>query len=176
VRRVEAEPNESPARQGSRLRRTVSLEPPAKFFVNSGLVSSPTDIYNLLRPLLKQTVSYRYYRGPTVVSYGTGWVERIVVDRPEVSTFFTPLSICLNIDSFEHLEFETRPDQLIVYTLVQGDERIVVEFAPVGRTADDEPEQQRFAFPVTADYVQMELSTLEGGDASEAAGEGMEGG
>ena len=68
-----------------------------------------------------------------MVSNGTGWVERIVVDRPEVSTFFTPLSICLNIDSFEHLEFETRPDQLIVYTLVQGDERIVVEFAPVGR-------------------------------------------
>ena len=111
----------------------MSLEPPAKFFVNSGLVSSPTDIYNLLRPLLKQTVSYRYFRGRQMVSHGTGWVERIVVDRPEVSTFFTPLSICLNIDSFEHLEFETRPDQLIVYTLVQGDERIVVEFAPVGR-------------------------------------------
>ena len=112
----------------------MSLEPPAKFFVNSGLVSTPTDIYNLLRPLLKQTVSYRYFRGRAVVSNGTGWVERIVVDRPEVSTFFTPLSICLNIDSFEHLEFETRPDQLIVYTLVQGDERIVVEFAPVGRS------------------------------------------
>jgi hypothetical protein len=154
----------------------VSLEPPAKFFVNSGLVSSPTDIYNLLRPLLKQTVSYRYFRGPGIVSMGTGWVERIVVDRPEVSTFFTPLSICLNIDSFEHLEFETRPDQLIVYTLVQGDERIVVEFAPVGHTAADEPEQQRFAFPATADYVQMELSTLDGGESgSEASGEGSEG-
>ena len=82
-----------------------------------------------------------------------------------MSTFFTPLSICLNIDSFEHLEFETRPDQLIVYTLVQGDERIVVEFAPVGRTNADEPEQQRFAFPVTADYVQMELSVLDGADS-----------
>ena len=75
----------------------MSLEPPAKFFVNSGLVSSPTDIYNLLRPLLKQTVSYRYLRGQAIVSHGTGWVERIVVDRPEVSTFFTPLSICLNL-------------------------------------------------------------------------------
>ena len=114
----------------------MSLEPPAKFFVNSGLVSTPTDIYNLLRPLLKQTVSYRYFRTGTLISHGTGWVERIVVDRPEVSTFFTPLSICLNIDSFEHLEFETRPDQLIVYTLVQGDERIVVEFAPVGRSIE----------------------------------------
>jgi len=153
----------------------VSLEPPAKFFVNSGLVSTPTDIYNLLRPLLKQTVSYRYYRGGSVISHGTGWVERIVVDRPEVSTFFTPLSICVNIDSFEHLEFETRPDQLIVYTLVQADERIVVEFAPVGRNTGDEPEQQRFAFPVTADYVQMELSVLDGADTSDSAGEGSEG-
>jgi len=152
----------------------VSLEPPAKFFVNSGLVSTPTDIYNLLRPLLKQTVSYRYFRAGSMISNGTGWVERIVVDRPEVSTFFTPLSICLNIDSFEHLEFETRPDQLIVYTLVQGDERIVDEFAPVGRSVD-EPEQQRFAFPVTADYVQMELSVLDGGEASDSAGEGSEG-
>src|SRR4029079_10401740 len=153
----------------------MSFEPPAKFFVNHGLVSTSTDIYNLLRPLLKQTVSYRYYRGATVVSNRTGWGERIVVDRPEVSTFFTPLSICLNIDSFEHLEFETRPDQLIVYTVVQGDERIVVEFAPVGRTTSDEPEQQRFAFPASSDYVQMELSTLDGTDASEAAGAGLDG-
>ena len=150
----------------------MSLEPPAKFFVNSGLVSTSTDIYNLLRPLLKQTVSYRYFRSGSLISHGTGWVERIVVDRPEVSTFFTPLSICLNIDSFEHLEFETRPDQLIVYTLVQADERIVVEFAPVGRSTSDEPEQQRFAFPATADYVQMELSVLDGGEPPESSGDG----
>ncbi|HWH24325.1 MAG TPA: hypothetical protein VNW68_05460 [Candidatus Limnocylindria bacterium] len=150
----------------------MSLEPPAKFFVNSGLVSSPADIYNLLRPLLKQTVSYRYLRGGAVVSSGTGWVERIVVDRPEVSTFFTPLSICLNIDSFEHLEFETKPDQLIVYTLVQGDEKILVEFAPLGRSVSEETEQQQFTF-ATSDYVQMELSALEN-DGGEQPGEGSE--
>ncbi len=151
----------------------MSFEPPAKFFVNSGLVTTATDIYNLLRPLLKQTVTYRYFRSGAVVSSGTGWVERIVVDRPEVSTFFTPLSICLNIDSFEHLEFETRPDQLIVYTLVQGDERVVVEFAPVGRIALDEPEQQLFSFP-TSDYVQMELGALERADKGEQGGEAAE--
>jgi hypothetical protein len=152
----------------------VATDPPAKFFVNSGLVSNATDIYNLLRPLLKQTVSYRYHRAGALMSSGTGWVERIVVDRPEVSTFFTPLSICLNIDSFEHLEFETRPDQLIVYTLVQGDERVVVEFAPVGRRTEEEPEQQRFAFP-TNDYVQMELGALGGSDSADQSGEGSEG-
>ena len=82
----------------------MSSEPPAKFFVNRGIVSSPTDMHHLLRPLLKQTVGYRFYRGHELVDRGTGWVERIVVDHPDVSTYFTPLSICLNIDSFEHLE------------------------------------------------------------------------
>ena len=43
-----------------------------------------------------------------------------------VSSFFTPLSICLSVASWEHLEFETRPDQLITYVLVQGDERVVL--------------------------------------------------
>ena len=153
----------------------VASDPPAKFFVNQGLVTSRTDVQHLLRPILKQTVSYRFYRSRELVAHGSGWVERVVADQPDVSTYFTPIAITINVDSFEHLEFETRPDQLIVYTLVQGDERIVVEFAPVGRSTADEPEQQRFAFPMTADYVQMELSVLDGGESSDAAGEAGEG-
>jgi hypothetical protein len=143
---------------------------PAKFFINSGLVSSRTDIYNLLRPIIKQTVGYRYYRGAALISHGTGWVERIVVDHPEISTFFTPLSICLNIDSFEHLEFETRPDQLLVYTLVQGDERVVIEYAPL--TTDD-AERAHGAEQLTFDtsgFVQMELQGL-GPETAPGAGE-----
>ncbi len=127
---------------------------PAPFYVNSGIVASRTDILNLLRPLLKQTVSYRYFRGRDLVANGTGWVERVVIDEPETSSYFTPVSICLNVDSFEHLEFETRPDQLIVYVLVEGDERIVLEFAPRGETADREPQQLAFD---TSGFVQMEL-------------------
>ncbi|TAM78473.1 MAG: hypothetical protein EPN50_01330 [Chloroflexota bacterium] len=149
----------------------MSLEPPAKFFVNSGIVSSRTDIHNLLRPLLKQTVSYRYYRAGALVSHGTGWVERVVADEPATSTFFTPLSICLNSDSFEHLEFETRPDQLLVYALVQGDERVVVEFAPLnGRGADERPVQQAFRFGPDERFVQMELSGLEAGEPGPEGG------
>ena len=140
----------------------MSSVPPAKFFVNRGIVSSRTDLLNVLRPLEKQTVAYRYYRGHELVQHGLGWVERIVTNEPETSTFFTPLSICLNVDSFEQLEFETRPDQLLVYTLVQGDERVVVEFAPVGPGADDlspfAPTQLAFEM---RDYVQMELIGLE---------------
>ena len=133
---------------------------PAKFFVNSGLVATRVDIYHLLRPLLKQTVSYRYLRGGSVISHGTGWVERIVMDRPDVSTFFTPLSICLNVDSWEHLEFETRDDQLLTYRLVQGDEQVIVEFAPA---IPDEarPEQQKLGFEPAAQYVQMTLAALD---------------
>ena len=135
---------------------------PAKFFVNEGVVTSRTDMLHLLRPLLKQTVTYRYLRGRDVVAHGTGWMERIVFDTEETSTYFTPLAITLNIDSFEHLEFETRPDQLLVYTLVQGDERVVVEFAPIGADTDSvspfAPRQLEFD---TSEYVQMELLGLE---------------
>ncbi len=110
----------------------MSSVPPAKFFVNRGIVSSRTDLLNVLHPLEKQTVAYRYYRGHELVQHGMGWVERIVAEEPETSTFFTPLSICLNVDSFEHLEFETRPDQLLTYRLVQGDEAVVIDLAPGG--------------------------------------------
>ena len=139
----------------------MSSVPPAKFFVNHGLVTSPADIGHLLRPLLKQTVTYRYFRGRELVSHGTGWVERIVADQPDISTYFTPIAITLNIDSFEHLEFETRPDQLLVYTLAQGDERIVVEFAPSGPGEDASPfAPQQLEFD-TSGYVQMELLGLD---------------
>ena len=115
----------------------MASDPPAKFFVNQGLVTSRTDVQHLLRPILKQTVSYRFYRLRELVAHGSGWVERIVAEEPEVSTYFTPIAITINVDSFEHLEFETRPDQLLVYTLVQGDERVVIEFVPAdGRRRD----------------------------------------
>ena len=151
----------------------MSIEPPAKFFVNAGLVSNPVDIYHLLRPLLRQTVAYRYLRGRDVVSHGTGWVERIVSDRPDVSSFFTPLSICLSVASWEHLEFETRPDQLISYVLVQGDERVVLEFVPPPGGDGEEMIQEPLPFQAAPGYIQMELGA---GDASEAAeGEGPHG-
>jgi hypothetical protein len=134
----------------------------AKFFVNHGVVSSRRDMLHLLRPLIKQTVSYRYLRGRDQVDRGTGWVERVVTDQPGVSSYFTPLAITINVDSFEHLEFETQPDQLIRYSLVQGDERVVVEFAPVA-TGDAESGAalpQQLAFD-TSGYVQMELLGLD---------------
>jgi hypothetical protein len=111
---------------------------PAKLYINTGVVTAKSDVYNILRPLLKQTVSYTYFRGSKVESSGTGWVERIVVDHPEIASYFTPLAICLNLDSFDYLQFDTTSEQLLVYTLVIGNERVVIEFAnSLPRLTDD---------------------------------------
>ncbi len=147
----------------------MSSVPPAKFFVNRGIVSSRTDMLNVLRPLEKQTVAYRYQRGHELICQGMGWVERIVANEPETSTFFTPLSICLNVDSFEHLEFETREDQLLSYRLVQGDEVVAIDFAPGGVAAADANEHRQLEFD-TSGYVQMELLARDQSD-DDAGGE-----
>jgi hypothetical protein len=145
----------------------VTTAAPAKFFVNQGVVSSRTDMQNLLRPTLKQTVSYRFMRGRDLIAHGTGWVERIVADEADTSTYFTPISITLNIDSFEHLEFETRPDQLLVYTLVQGDERVIIEYAPMTSGDAEAGESAHGARQLefdTSGFVQMELQGLDARD------------
>ncbi|MDQ3690675.1 MAG: hypothetical protein M3406_11715 [Chloroflexota bacterium] len=142
----------------------------AKLYINTGVVTAKSDIYNILRPLLKQTVSYTYHRGARLESSGTGWVERIVVDHPEIASYFTPLAICLNLDSFDYLQFDTSGDGLLVYTLVVGNERVVLEFAANGAhgLADlaepDGPASSGRALPRNADelardlrFIQMEL-------------------
>lgn len=137
----------------------------AKLYINTGVVTNRSDIYNILRPLLKQTVTYTYYRGNQVTSSGTGWVERIVVDHPEIASYFTPLSICLNLDSFDYLQFDTTSQQLLVYTLVIGSERVVLEFAAGGsQLGDGEEAGSGRPLPRNADelardlrFIQMEL-------------------
>src|SRR5262245_33293741 len=137
----------------------------AKLYINTGVVTNKTDVYNILRPLLKQTVTYTYFRGNQVTSTGTGWVARIVVDHPEIASYFTPLSICLNLDSFDYLQFDTTSEQLLVYTLVIGSERVVLEFAAGGSRAEDGEESgngrplPRNAEELARDlrFIQMEL-------------------
>jgi hypothetical protein len=137
----------------------------AKLYINTGVVTNKTDVYNILRPLLKQTVTYTYYRANQVTSSGTGWVERIVVDHPEIASYFTPLSICLNLDSFDYLQFDTTSEQLLVYTLVIGSERVVLEFA-AGGSRQDEAEEGGNGRPLPRNaeelardlrFIQMEL-------------------
>ena len=138
----------------------------AKLYINTGVVTNRSDIYNILRPLLKQTVTYTYFRENQVTSSGTGWVERIVVDHPEIASYFTPLSICLNLDSFDYLQFDTTSDQLLVYTLVIGSERVVLEFAAGGSRLDATEEETPAGRPLPRNaeelardlrFIQMEL-------------------
>jgi hypothetical protein len=147
-------------------------EPRAKLYINTGLVTDKSDIYNILRPLLKQTVTYSYFRGNQVASSGTGWVERLVVDHPEIASYFTPLSICLNLDSFDYLQFDTTSDQLLTYTLVIGSEKVVIEFAQTATEIgleEDVPSRMapvgRDELSLDPDFIQMEL--LRSPDASD---------
>jgi len=146
----------------------------AKLYINTGVVTNKTDIYNILRPLLKQTVTYTYHRGSRVESSGAGWVERIVVDHPEIASYFTPLAICVNLDSFDYLQFDTTSDQLLVYTLVIGSERLVIEFAASprigGADATDGRPLPRNADELARDlhFIQMELMmSADGADAGD---------
>src|SRR5919106_937070 len=133
-------------------------DPRAKLYINTGVVTNKTDVYNILRPLLKQTVTYTYFRGNQVTSSGTGWVERIVVDHPDVASYFTPLSICLNLDSFDYLQFDTTSEQLLIYTLVIGSERVVLEFSAGGsRLAEDEEAQAGRPLPRNAEELARDL-------------------
>jgi hypothetical protein len=83
-----------------------------------------------------------------------------------VSTYFTPIAITLNVDSFEHLDFTTRPTSSSVYTLVQGDESVIVESRPGG-------DWHRLAVRAAparvrhVGYVQMELQGLDSAPAEE---------
>jgi hypothetical protein len=136
----------------------------AKLYINTGVVTQRSDMYNVLRPLLKQTVTYTYFRGNQVETAGTGWVERIVVDHPEVASYFTPLSICLNLDSFDYLQFDTTSEQLLVYTLVIGSERVVIEFAASAPRLEDGDQGGNRPLPRSAEelardlrFIQMEL-------------------
>ena len=156
-------------------------EAPAKLYINPGVVTGKSHIYNTRRPLLKQTVTYTYYRGSKVESGGTGWVERIVVDHPDVASYFTPLAICLNLDSFEYLQFDTTSEQLLVYTLIIGNERVVLEFAAGGaqrlaEVTDGEEPSATAGRPLPRNseelardlrFIQMELLMSADADASE---------
>ncbi|MCA1571841.1 MAG: hypothetical protein LC798_16320 [Chloroflexi bacterium] len=163
----------------------------AKLYINTGVVTGKSDIYNILRPLLKQTVSYTYHRGPRVESSGTGWVERIVVGHPEIASYFTPLAICLNLDSFDYLQFDTTSEQLLIYSLVIGNERVVLEFAASGAhrlaelTETETPAATGRPLPRDADelardlrFIQMELLMSAETDAAdgERADEDEDGG
>ena len=140
---------------------------PAKFFVNQGVVTQPRRTCCTCSGRCSSRPSptgicAAATSSPTAPAGSSGSSPTTA----DTSTYFTPSAITLNIDSFEHLEFETRPDQLLVYTLVQGDERVIVEFAPIGpgRREDASPFAPRQLEFDTSGFVQMELQGLDARD------------
>ena len=130
---------------------------------------NPVDIYHLLRPLLKQTVSYRYLRGGSVISprHRLGGADR---DGPAGRVHPSSRRCRSASTSTPGSTSSSRPDdQLLTYRLVQGDEQVIVEFAPrdPGRGA---PVQQKLGFEPAAQYVQMTLAPAL--DAEEPDGPG----
>jgi hypothetical protein len=139
------------------------LEPTPGFFVNHGIVSTPADVYHIAHTLLRRAVVYRYLRGSTLVSWGTGRVDRVVIDRPDISTYFTPVSICINVGSFEYLEFDVRPEGGLLFQFVQGDERVVLTTTPGDADTDSgiAGEVQPTLDLIPDEYVQLELRGLD---------------
>ena len=99
-------------------------EPAPGLFVNRGLAVLRADKAAVLRPLLRQTVAYRHLRDGELVARGVGWVEEVLGDDPEVSSIFTPLTITINVDAFESVEFDLAEVGRLRYVLRRGDEAI----------------------------------------------------
>ena len=149
----------------------VSSERPAKFFVNDGLVSNPADIYHLLRPLLRQTVAYRYLRG------GQGRRPRHRLGRAHrgrsarTSRRSSRRSRSASRSPRGSTSSSRRgPTSSSAYMLVQGDERVVLQFVPSPTAAPTtRPSRSRCRFQLLPGYVQMELDALEGRGAARGA-------
>ncbi len=98
-------------------------------FVNRGLAILRADKANVLRPLLRQTVSYRHLQGGELIARGMGWVEEVLGDDPEVSSIFTPLTITINVDAFQSVEFDLSEPGHLRYTLRSSDAVVEIEYS-----------------------------------------------
>jgi hypothetical protein len=127
-------------------------------FVNRGLAVLRADKANVLRPLLRQTVSYRHLRDGEVIARGVGWVEEVLGDDPGVSSMFTPLTITINVDAFDSVQFDLEAPGSLRYTLRTRDEVIEIEYR-AGRPIPEEAPVRTWLEYRGEEYVQIELPT-----------------
>ena len=87
----------------------------------------------------------------------------------------------LNLDSFDYLQFDTTSDQLLVYTLTIGNERVVLEFSAGGaqrlaELTDTDPAVPSGSRPLPRNaeelardlrFIQMELLMSADADAAD---------
>ena len=145
-------------------------------FVNQGLAIGRADKANVLRPLLRQTVSCRRQQGGTTIASGIGWVEEVIGDDAEVSSIFTPLTITINVDAFDSVQFDLEEVGHLRYVLRRGDEAIELEYR-AGVPVPHEAPLRTWLDVRAEQYVQIELPTSAWPSVGpnvhgEAAGEG----
>jgi hypothetical protein len=127
-------------------------------FVNRGLAILRADKANVLRPLLRQTVSYRHLHRGELIARGMGWVEEVLGDDPEVSSIFTPLTITINVDAFQSVEFDLSEPGNLRYTLRGGDSVVEIHYTAGAPIPASEPVRSWLEYR-GEEYVQIELPT-----------------
>jgi hypothetical protein len=120
-------------------------------FVNRGLAILRADKANVLRPLLRQTVAYEHHVGGELIARGMGWVEEVLGDDPEISSIFTPLTITINVDAFQSVEFDlSEPGS--------NDAVVEIEYRAGATIPRSEPVRTWLEYR-GEEYVQIELPT-----------------
>ena len=133
-------------------------------FVNRGLAILRADKANVLRPLLRQTVSYRHLQGGELIARGMGWVEEVLGDDPEVSSIFTPLTITINVDAFQSVEFDLSEPGHLRYTLRSSDAVVEIEYSAGTAIPRTEPVRTWLEYRgeeyVPVSYTHLTLPTI----------------
>ena len=127
-------------------------------FVNRGLAILRADKANVLRPLLRQTVAYEHRVGGELIARGMGWVEEVLGDDPEISSIFTPLTITINVDAFQSVEFDLSEPGRLRYTLRSNDAVVEIEYRAGAIIPPSEPVRTWLEYR-GEEYVQIELPT-----------------
>ena len=89
---------------------------------------------------------------------GHGWVEEVLGDDPEVSSIFTPLTITINVDAFESIEFDLSEPGNLRYVLRSGADAVEIEYQAGTQIPDAAPVKSWLEYR-GEQYVQIELPT-----------------
>jgi hypothetical protein len=82
----------------------------------------------------------------------------VLGDDPEVSSIFTPLTITINVDAFESIEFDLSEPGTLRYVLRSGADAVEIEYQAGTQVPDAAPVKSWLEYR-GEQYVQIELPT-----------------